>query len=98
MPANKKHLIRSPWTRASKIIAAILGGLVVSLALHTVVALTWNADYVVLSIWFSFPLVWVAMIGIVYWIKNVWKAWGLILLLSLGGSSVIYFIKTSANL
>ena len=97
MPANKKYLLKSGWAKASKVLAAILGGLVVSLALHIVVALTWNADYVVLSIWFSFPLAWVAMITIVYWIKNAWKAWGLIIFLSLSCSTVIYFIKTSAN-
>lgn len=97
MPANKKHLLKSGWAKASKVIAAILGGLVVSLAFHTVVALIWSADYVVLSIWFSFPLVWVSMIAIVYWIKNAWKAWGLIILLSLSCSTVIYLIKTTAS-
>ena len=94
MPANKKYLLKSGWARASKVIAAILGGLVVSCALHVLFGLLLDAEIMILSIWFTFPITWAFVITLVYWIKSPWKVWGMIASISLMASVTIYLIKT----
>ncbi|MEM9328388.1 MAG: hypothetical protein AAGA85_22155, partial [Bacteroidota bacterium] len=83
---------QSPWARTSKVVAAILGSLIATLGVLTIAALI-NKEAVVLSIWITFPSVWVAFIAIVYWIKSPWKVWGLFLSIALVSGACIYFLK-----
>ena len=96
MPANKKYLLRSGWAKSSKVLAALFGSLIASLALLTLVAMLGYADLVLLSSWFTFPSLWVAFIVVVYWVKSPMKAWGLLLSISLVCGVIIYFLKMSA--
>ena len=94
MPANIKYLLKSGWAKASKVIAAILGGLLVTSILHILVALTWDAEFTTLSLWFTFPNTWVFLMAVVYWIKNPWRVWAMIMSLSLLGGVIIYYLKS----
>ncbi|MEM8969701.1 MAG: hypothetical protein AAGE93_25000 [Bacteroidota bacterium] len=93
MPANKKYLLTSGWAKASKVTAAILGGLILTSILHILPALLWDAELVILCVWFTFPSIWVLVMLFVYWIKSPQRVWGVISSISLIGAAIIYFIK-----
>lgn len=93
MPANKKYLLQNRWARISKILAAIIGALSVTLMLLSVAGLLWSKEMVVLTIWFSFPLLWGGFIAVVYWIKSPARVWALFLTLLAIGAPIIYFFK-----
>ena len=94
MPANKKYLLKSKWAKASKVIAAIPGGLIVVSLLHILFGLIISAELMVLCMWFTFPITWAFMITVVYWIKNPVKVWGLITIITFIGVPVIYYLKS----
>ena len=94
MPANKKYLLKSPWARASKVIAAILGALMATVVIHIAAGLLWDRDLVLLSFWFTVPILWCFLIATVYWIKSPWKVWVLLLTIALTCCAIIYFKMT----
>lgn len=83
MPANKKHLLKSGWARASKVLAAILGSLAASLALHMALALWVGFDYVLPTSTFSVFIVWTGLMLLVYRIEKPWKSWAVLLIILL---------------
>lgn len=89
MPANKKYLIKSGWTKTSKFLAAFLGSLIALTSV--VIALTsWLDPYVVLwtaSYW-SF-IVWIFLMLMVYWTRKAWVAW--LILLGITLVSTLFF-------
>ncbi|MEL6717467.1 MAG: hypothetical protein AAFO82_15325 [Bacteroidota bacterium] len=93
MPANKKYLLQSPWARTSKIIAAILGSLLASIAVHMALAL-WvdTATFLSISVYGTF-LLWVGFMLLVYWFKSPWKSWGALLLVIVVAGAAIYLGK-----
>ncbi|MEM6361439.1 MAG: hypothetical protein AAF149_16140 [Bacteroidota bacterium] len=93
MPANKKYLLETKRARISKIIAAIVGGLVATHAVLMLVALLGWQDFVVLTIWFVWPSLWVFFICVVYWVKKPVKVWGLLGTIILVCSVAIYLLK-----
>ncbi|MEL6537002.1 MAG: hypothetical protein AAFQ98_16395 [Bacteroidota bacterium] len=84
MPANKKYLNPSGWTKASKFLAGFLGGLI-TLSFVTMAFSVWGTMDVVLStaLYSSF-IIWPLLMLLVYWIKKAWVSWAL-----LGGISLI---------
>lgn len=75
MPANKKYLITSGWTKASKFLAAFLGSLIALSAVEIALLskldqtiLIWTASYCVL-------ILWVFLMLLVYWIRKAWVSW-----------------------
>ena len=94
MPANKKHLTTSPWQRAAKISAGILGGYVISAFLHIALAY-WlpNHKLVLITSIYSLYILWVAIILLSFLAKNGWKLWGLYLGIILLLAVAIYFGK-----
>lgn len=83
MPANKKHLLKTGWAKASKVLAAILGSLATSLALHIALALWVGFDYVVPTSTFSVFIVWTGFMLLVYRIEKPWKSWAVLLIILL---------------
>ncbi|MEM9142620.1 MAG: hypothetical protein AAGA86_06500 [Bacteroidota bacterium] len=79
MPANKKYLLRTRWGRTSKVLAALLGSMLASIALHLALALWFGFKYVIPTSIFSIFIVWVGFMLVVYWIKKPWKSWILLL-------------------
>ena len=95
MPTFKKYFLSSNWVRASKFVASILGG-VVTILFHVIAALMGYADYVMLSVWYTFPIIWVTIITLIYWNKSAWKVWAVLVSVSALCSSIIYVLKTSS--
>ncbi len=81
MPANPKHLNKSPWHQFAKISAGIIGGYLISSFFHMSLAL-WlpNHKQVLISFIFTFYMVWCALLMIPFLFKNGWKAWALYIL------------------
>lgn len=93
MPANKKYLMQSGWAKASKVIAAILGGLLASIALHMVLAI-WIDQKIMLTITlFTMFIVWPLMMVMVYWIRKPWVSWAVLMSITLVCSVGIYIGK-----
>ena len=83
MPANKKYLLKNGWARASKVLAAILGSLAASLALHIALALWVGFDYVLPTSTFSVFILWTGFMLLVYRIEKPWKSWVVLLIILL---------------
>lgn len=82
MPANKKHL-SGFWTRFSKLMAAIPGAYATTMLAHMAIAKhVVNDTPIVLTTAYSSFLIWVGLMVVVYFIKNSWYMWGLLLLIS----------------
>lgn len=83
MPANPKYL-STPGQRALKISAGLLGGYMLSIALHSVMALVPGIGLSLLvSGTFSVFLLWTVFMVIAFLARNGWVIWGIYLLLSL---------------
>lgn len=93
MPANKKYLAKSPWTKSSKLLAAILGGFLVSIGIHFVLALWLDMRTVMVTSVFSIFILWAILMLLVYWMKSPGKAWAIILLTLIICGAAIYFGK-----
>ena len=93
MPANKKYLTKSPWTRSSKLLAAILGGFLVSIGIHFSLALWIDMRTVMVTSVFSIFILWTILMLLVYWMKSPGKAWVIILLTLIICGAAIYFGK-----
>ncbi|MEM9389359.1 MAG: hypothetical protein AAGA02_02730 [Bacteroidota bacterium] len=96
MPANKKHLLKTRIARTSKVLAAVVGSLVAAIAVLSLLGLLGLSEFVVLTIWFVFPSLWVFFMAVVYWVKKPIKAWGVLGVVVLVCGVSIYFLKTMA--
>lgn len=94
MPANKKYLSQSRSTRISKLIAVFIGAYCASASIHLVLAHLLGFHNVIATSIYSIFLVWVFFMVVVFSIKSLWKAWGLLLLI-IGISSLVIYLKTS---
>lgn len=93
MPANKKYLTKSPWTRFSKVLAAILGGFLVSIGVHHALALWVDMGIMVVTSVFSIFILWAVLMLVVYWIESPLKVWAIFLITLVICSVAIYFGK-----
>ena len=75
MPANKKYLTSSPWVRASKIIGAIVGGMLLCASFHVFLAKYLNVEIVSSTGSFSFFIVWVGLMIVAFLFEKAWKMW-----------------------
>ncbi len=91
MPANPKYLTKSPWQRFAKISAAILGGYMVSVALHLVLASWFDRINVVISSTYSSFILWAVLMVLAFLAKNGWRIWGIYLLATFLLGIIIYF-------
>lgn len=93
MPANTKHLTKSPWQRFAKITAAIIGGFILSISVHLAAALWFDHVTVLITSTFSGFILWAALMIIAFLGKNGWKIWVIYLLLTGMFALAIYFGK-----
>jgi len=84
MPANPKYL-SNKWQRAGKVSAAILGGFIVTTAVHMSIGILLEdkTGLVLTSIWSSWVM-WIALMLVAFSFKKAWKVW----LLYIGISAV----------
>ncbi|WP_299106292.1 hypothetical protein [uncultured Tenacibaculum sp.] len=84
MPANSKHLTKSPAQQFAKISAGIIGGYIVTALFHMCLAL-WlpNPKEVLITSIYTHFIVWCALLIVPFLFKNGWKAWGLYIVISI---------------
>ncbi|MBT1704752.1 hypothetical protein [Chryseosolibacter indicus] len=75
MPANPKYLTHSGWQRFAKISAAILGGYLVTTALHLALAAWTSHVTVIITSAFSSFILWVILMVLAFLPRNGWKVW-----------------------
>ncbi|HEY5748816.1 MAG TPA: hypothetical protein VIU12_22255 [Chryseolinea sp.] len=75
MPANPKYLTASPWQRAGKITAGILGGYFVTMSLHLAMASWMNHVNVIITSAFTGFIVWGALMVVAFLARSGWKIW-----------------------
>ena len=93
MPANPKYLTSSLWQRFAKITAAILGGYMVTTALHLALATWVNKVDIIITSTFSSFILWAILMVLTFLAKNGWKIWGVYLLVTLILGAVVYLGK-----
>jgi hypothetical protein len=83
MPANKKHLTKSPWLRLAKILAGVVGGYTVMFSFHMLLTKVFPQENVVATSFFTGYILWVMLLLVAFLVKNVWKVWVAYALLTL---------------
>lgn len=92
MPAKKEYL-SGPWSRFSKLMAALFGAYVAAILLHVALAKVAvpNESPVVLSASYTGFVAWVGLMILVYFVKKAWHAWLLLLAISFFSGLIIFF-------
>ncbi|MEM9834441.1 MAG: hypothetical protein AAF944_27685 [Bacteroidota bacterium] len=93
MPANKKYLLESPWTRTSKVVAAILGGFLATASMHVALSYVFGVEVVFMTALYSVFIMWPLFMLMVYWIEKPWISWAILMGIFLVSSIGTYFGK-----
>lgn len=93
MPANKKHLTKSPWQRFAKLSAGFVGGYLLTTSFFMALAFWIDHKAVLLTLRFAGFILWAGLLIVAFLAKNGWKVWGIYLSLSLFFSLIIYLGK-----
>ncbi|SHJ20379.1 hypothetical protein [Pseudozobellia thermophila] len=83
MPANSKYLDPRVGHRIAKISAAILGGLLVTLAFHLALAAWFDKTTVIITSTYSAFILWVVLMMVAFMARSGLKIWGIYLALTL---------------
>lgn len=90
MPAKAKYL-SSGWVRFSKVMAAVFGAYLASMFIHLGFAASVADDTpVLLTSAYSYFLVWVGLMIMVYMIKKAWISWAILASLCTIGATLIF--------
>lgn len=81
MPANKKYL-SSPQERVLKITAGFIGGYIIVVSAHFLMAVYWNTVDAILTLRFFGFILWAVLMILAFLSKSGWKIWVLYLLIS----------------
>lgn len=92
MPANKKHL-SSGLQRFAKITAGLLGGYLVTITFHLILAQWLDQVNVIITMTFTGFIMWCGLMIVAFMSRNGWKVWGLYLGISLLLSIGIYLTQ-----
>ncbi len=91
MPANKKYLTRSPWTKLSKILAGSLGGYLVTISFHAALTRLFPKEYVVVTSFITGYLLWATLLLVAFLIPKAWQTWAVYVVIT-GICSGIFFL------
>jgi len=83
MPANKKHLTKSPWLRLAKILTGTIGGYLVMFTFHLLLSKIFSPQDVVVTSFFTGYILWAVLLLMAFLERNVLKISGIYLILSL---------------
>nr|WP_067058958.1 hypothetical protein [Mucilaginibacter sp. L294] len=75
MPANKKHLTKSPWTRLSKILAGTIGGYTVMISFHLLLSKIFLPQNVIVTSFITGYILWAILLLAAFIVSKVWKVW-----------------------
>jgi len=81
MPANKKHLTRSPWQRLAKFIAGFVGGYCITQLLFMFILKFAAPTETLITLQYAGFAVWVTLFLVVYLVENGYKILALYALL-----------------
>ncbi len=91
MPANKKHLTKSPWLRLVKILVGTIGGYTVMFTFHLLMCKIFPQKDVIVTTFITGYILWAILLLMAFLAKNVWKVFTLYLLLTLIFSAIYTF-------
>ncbi len=77
MPANKKHLTKSPWIKFSKIFIGAVGGYIVTISFHAALTRLFSVENVMVTSFITGYLLWATLLLFAFLIKQAWKTWAL---------------------
>ncbi|WP_316832282.1 hypothetical protein [Pedobacter aquatilis] len=83
MPANKKHLTKSPWLRLAKILTGTIGGYLVMFTFHLLLCKIFPKENVVATSFITGYTLWAILLLVAFLGKKVWKVAGIYLVLTL---------------
>lgn len=75
MPANQKYLETSNWQKAARLSAGMVGGYILALEIHYLLAISTNQETVFDAMRFSFYLIWVVLMFLPFLSKSGWLCW-----------------------
>ncbi|MES2810623.1 MAG: hypothetical protein V4619_18450 [Bacteroidota bacterium] len=77
MPANKKYLTKSGWTKLSKILVGVIGGYLVSLSFHAALTRFFPLENVMITSFVTAYVLWATLLLFAFLIKKAWQTWAL---------------------
>lgn len=83
MPANKKHLTKSPWLRLAKILTGTIGGYTVMFSFHLLLTKFFPRENIVATSFFTGYILWAVLLLLAFTTKSVWKVLGIYIILTL---------------
>ena len=95
MPANRKHLTKSPWQRFAKISAGFVGGYLVTQAFHMLLMQWWNSANALITLRFGGFALWVTLLILAFLAKSGLKIWGIYLLMIAIMTALIFLNPTA---
>lgn len=75
MPANKKHLTKSPVERFLKITAGFIGGYCVMISFHQLFAYFFQPKHVVITAAVTGYILWAVLLLLAFLAEKAWKVW-----------------------
>ncbi|QPH39319.1 hypothetical protein [Pedobacter endophyticus] len=92
MPANKKHLTKSPWLRLVKILTGTIGGYTVMLTFHLLLSKLFLPQNIVVTSFITGYILWAVLLLMSFLAKNVWKVLGMYVALTVLFSGVCFIV------
>ncbi|RNL53432.1 hypothetical protein D7004_10145 [Pedobacter jejuensis] len=92
MPANKKHLTKSPWLRLAKILVGTIGGYTVMFSFHLLICKILPQKEVVVTSFITGYILWAILLLMAFLVKNIGKVFAIYLLLTLVFSAIYTFV------
>lgn len=83
MPANKKHLTKSPWLRLAKILTGVIGGYAVMFTFHLLLSKVFPPQNVVVTSFLTGYILWAILLMLAFLEKSVFKIFSVYLLLTM---------------
>jgi len=92
MPANKKHLTKSPWLRFVKILTGTVGGYTVMFTFHLLLSKLFLPQNIVVTSFITGYILWAVLLLMSFLAKNVWKVLGMYVALTVLFSGVCFIV------
>lgn len=93
MPANKKHLTKSPIERFLKVSAGFAGGYLVTESLHMALALWTHLGNMIYTLRYAGFILWASLFIVALISKKGWKVWVIYLVLFCVFSALVHYGK-----
>ncbi|MBY5956515.1 hypothetical protein KUV50_00105 [Membranicola marinus] len=90
MPANKKHLTKSPFERFLKISAGLVGGYMITEGLHIALAMWTHIGNVLVTLRYAGFILWAGLLIVALIARKGWKIWLLYLAIFILLCGIIY--------